>query len=231
MPGKRKTKTLLEDPASGWLEEAVKTLTRGGLVAFPTETFYGIAADPSNKAALKRLFTLKKRPSTKPFPLIIKDMEMLSRLVGPVPAEAARLIERFWPGPLTIIFRAKDAAAEEAAGGSAKIGLRISSGAVCKRLLEKLNFPVTATSANPAGKPPARSASDVIKYFNGEIDLIIIDGDGGRLQGGLASTVVDVTGDGVEVVREGVVPANEIFDTLKPGPPPPTPESKNNLPA
>lgn len=206
----------MEDASVSGLEAAVKTLRGGGLVAFPTETFYGIGADPFNKAALQRLFSLKKRPSKKPFPLIIKDMEMLSGLVESVPLSAARLIEKFWPGPLTIIFNAKDATGAEPAG-SARVGLRISRGEVCKRLMEKLNFPVTATSANTAGKPPARSAAEVLEYFNGRVDLVI---DGGRLEGACPSTVVDVTGEDVEVLREGAVPSRDIFDALKSRPRP-----------
>lgn len=181
----------------------------GGVIAYPTETFYGLGVDPFNDEAVQRLFLIKGRPAKSPVSLIIKDRLMLERLVQGVPPAAERLIEKFWPGPLTIIFRAKDSLPACLLANTGKVGVRVSSNPVARRLVEELNSPITATSANPSGKEPARSSSEVIGYFNGSIDMLI---DGGVLTGRYGSTVVDITGDRIEIIREGEVPASKLLE-------------------
>ncbi|GMR05115.1 MAG: hypothetical protein BMS9Abin23_1051 [Thermodesulfobacteriota bacterium] len=197
--------------ASDAPDRAIAILRNGGIVAYPTETFYGLGADPFNMDAVKRLFALKGRPPEKPLPLIIKDRPMLSGLVEEVPRPAEILIKRYWPGPLTIIFMAKENVPESITAGSGKVAVRVSSGEACRLLLEGFNSPLTSTSANPSGKAPARSAGEVLEYFNGSIDLLI---DGGGLAGELGSTIVDVTGGRPCIVREGAVPTQEILKAL-----------------
>ncbi len=187
--------------------KAVEVFGSGGIIAFPTETFYGLGVDPFNEVAVKRLFLLKGRGPANPVSLIIKDLPMLRSLVMDVPPVAEGLIKRFWPGPLTIIFRAKDCLPPELLANTGKVGIRISSNPVAQRLVHALDSPITATSANPSGKEPARSADGIIGYFDGSIDMLI---DGGELAGRLGSTVVDITGDTVEVVREGEIPASKL---------------------
>jgi len=188
-------------------EKVREVFKNGGVIAYPTETFYGLGVDPFNIRAVKRLFLLKGRPEKNPISLIIKDRLMLERLVQGVPHAAEKLIEKFWPGPLTIIFKAKAHLPAELLANTGKVGVRVSSNPVAQRLVEELDSPMTATSANPSGKEPPRSPSEVIGYFNGSIDMLI---DGGALAGRFGSTIVDITNDRIEIIREGAIPASKL---------------------
>lgn len=193
------------------LDEALRAFKRGGVIAYPTETFYGLCVDPFNKEAVKKLFTLKGRSPKNPISVIISDVSMLDEIAAGVTPAASALMKRFWPGPLTIIFKASSKVPAELLGSTGKIGVRVSGSAVARRLSETLSSPITATSANPAGKSPPNAPEEVIGYFNGTIDILI---DGGRLPGRSGSTVVDASGEGIRVVREGEVPAEEILKAL-----------------
>jgi L-threonylcarbamoyladenylate synthase len=203
-------KTPLIIPAASSLHKAVEAIRNGGVVAFPTETFYGLGADPFNPAALERLFTLKGREAGKAISVIIKDRASLDALAAPVPLEAELLIKKFWPGPLTIIFSAAGIVPDLLTGGTGRIGVRVSSSPETQRFVEALSGPITATSANPSGKTPPSTAEEVIGYFDGRIDVVI---DGGRLFAAVPSTVVDVTGPGIRVLREGAILSSEIIST------------------
>ncbi len=187
--------------------KVVEVFGAGGVIAYPTETFYGLGVDPFNIEAVKRLFQLKGRPAKSPISLIIKDRPMLNKLVEGVPPVAERLIKEFWPGPLTIIFRAKTVLPAELLANTGKVGVRISSNPVARRLVEALDSPITATSANPSGKEPPRRPSEVIGYFNGSIEMLI---DGGELSGRYGSTIVDITENRIEILREGEIPASRL---------------------
>ncbi|MFQ5480009.1 MAG: L-threonylcarbamoyladenylate synthase [Thermodesulfobacteriota bacterium] len=193
--------------ANKGLEEAVLALSTGGVIAYPTETFYGLAVDPANPRALKRLIELKGRPEGKAIPLIAGDLASVQAMVREISPLAERLIKNFWPGPLTLIFNASPTVSPLITGDSGGVGIRISPSPLCRRLLRATGFPLTSTSANPAGFSPPREAAEVEEYFNGKIDLII---EGGKTTGGLASTVVDVRGDKPVVLREGLIRALEI---------------------
>ena len=197
--------------AASPLGKAVEIFKNGGVIAYPTETFYGLGADPFNEKAVKRLFSLKGREKGKPIPLIIKDRAMLDAVAETVPPAAERLMKKYWPGPLTIIFKASRRLPSSVTGSTGPIGVRVSSGAAAKLLMNALSSPLTATSANPSGSPASASAKQVVDYFNGNIDLLI---DGGTLQGSRGSTVVDVTGGEPRIVREGEVPSMEILRTV-----------------
>lgn len=190
------------------LDEVVKTFKNSGVVAYPTETFYGLGVDPFDEKAVERLFSLKGREKAKPVSLIIKDRAMLDDVAASVPLIAERLIKKYWPGPLTIIFKACARIPLPVTGGTGTIGVRVSSNAVAGRLMNALLSPLTATSANPSGKAAPVTARQVVDYFNGGIDLLI---DGGTLQGSSGSTVVDVTGNDLRIVREGELPAVEVL--------------------
>ncbi|MBI5887894.1 MAG: threonylcarbamoyl-AMP synthase [Deltaproteobacteria bacterium] len=198
--------------AASPLGKAVEIFKNGGVVAYPTETFYGLGVDPFNEKAVKRLFSLKGREKGKPVSLIIKDRAMLDAVAEAVPPIAERLMKKYWPGPLTIIFKASRGLPSSVTGSTGTIGVRVSSGAAAKRLMNALSSPLTATSANPSGSPASASAGQVVDYFNGNIDLLI---DGGTLQGSSGSTIVDVTGDEPRIVREGEVPSGEILRDVK----------------
>lgn len=193
------------------LSPAAAAFREGGVVAYPTETFYGLCADPFNPVAIERLFTLKGRPTNNPVALIIADLSMLDRLTEDVTPAAAVLIKKFWPGPLTLVMKAAPALPATLIANSGKIGVRLSSHPLARALSELCSSPITATSANPAGRKPPASAKDVLGYFGSSLDVLI---DGGKLAGRLGSTVVDVSGDKTAVLREGEIPASKIFEAL-----------------
>src|SRR3990167_9776167 len=175
---------------------------KGGIIAYPTETFYGLGVDPFNEAAIKKLFELKGRGSDKPVSILIKDKKMLLEVAEEIPLLAEKLIKKFWPGPLTIIFKAKKSIPSLLTGGTGKIGVRISSNPITQKLLEEIDSPITATSANPSGKKSPVTAKEVMDYFGDKIDLVL---DGGVLYGKLGSTVIDVTEGELTVIREGEI--------------------------
>ncbi len=197
--------------ASAALDAAREAFKRGGVIAYPTETFYGLCVDPFNEQAVNRLFTLKGRSGKNPVSVIIPDVSLLEEVAAEITPLARALIKRFWPGPLTLIFKARPAVPPLLLGSTGKIGVRVSSNPVAKRLSEVLSSPITATSANPSGSPPPVSPQEVLEYFNGSIDVLI---DGGRLPGRLGSTVVDASGERPVVVRAGEVPAEDILKAL-----------------
>ncbi len=194
------------------LREAVDTIRKGYIVAYPTETFYGLGVDPFNRKALERLFALKGRERGKPVPVLVPDLETLEWIVEEIPKTGRRLIDRFWPGPLTIVFKARPEVPDLLTGGTGKIGVRISSHPVAAKLLEYLDGPLTTTSANPSGKGSPLTAGEVEDYFGEKVAIII---DGGRLKGRKGSTVVDVTGGGLTTIREGEIPVEELRRSLE----------------
>jgi len=187
--------------------EAKKAFYSGGVIAFPTETFYGLSVDPFNPKAIERLFSLKGRAETNPVSVIIADKGMLSRVAVDIPATANKLIDRFWPGPLTIVLNAHPDIPPPLIANTGKIGVRVPGSEIARKLSEFLSSPITATSANPSGKKPPVKANEVLAYFNGGIDVLI---DGGSLPGRLGSTVVDLTVGKVRIIREGEIPSAEV---------------------
>lgn len=196
----------------GALTAAVKTYRGGGVIAYPTETLYGLGVDPFNADAVKKLFTLKGRNEDKPVSVIIKDTAMLKKVAVEITPAAWILLRRFWPGPLTIIFKATAYVPHGLTAGTGTIGVRISDNPLTQALLEKIGSPITATSANPSGGPPPKSVKEVLGYFDGNIDIVI---DGGTLPQGAPSTVVDATSNEIKIVREGAIPSSVISQCLK----------------
>jgi L-threonylcarbamoyladenylate synthase len=190
---------------------AVAGLKRGEVIAFPTETLYGLGADALNPAAVEKVFQLKGRDSKNPIPVLVADREMLFSLVASVPSLAEKLIVRFWPGPLTIILPARrdiPAPLVNAAGG---VGVRISSQTIAAELVKALGHPLTATSANPSGQPPARTAQEAKEYFSDQIDIFI---DGGTLASTTGSTVVEVLDDSLKIIRAGDIDRSQLEHVL-----------------
>lgn len=196
----------------GALTAAVNTFRSGGVIAYPTETLYGLGVDPFNADAVKKLFSLKGRNEDKPVSVIIKDTAMLKKVAVEITPVAWILLRKFWPGPLTIIFKATAFVPHGLTADTGTIGVRISDNPLTQALLEKIDSPITATSANPSGAPPPKSVKEVLEYFDGKIDLIV---DGGTLPQGASSTIVDATSNEVQIVREGVIPSSVILQYLK----------------
>ncbi len=198
------------------INEAIAVLLRGGIIAYPTETFYGLGVKYDMPESLKRLYELKKRPGEKAMPVIISHRGLLSEIVqkewlAHLPNAAQSLMDRFWPGPLTLLFPAKEGLSEFLTAGTGMIAVRVPGESFALRLAKKAGFPFTATSANLSGMPPAVNAEEVMQYFGERLDLLI---DSGQARGGRPSTIVDVSGAGIKIVREGMISRAEIEDHL-----------------
>jgi L-threonylcarbamoyladenylate synthase len=186
---------------SSALEEAAGVLSEGGIVAYPTETFYALGVRFDHKAALERLFDLKNREEQAPFPLILPSVEDAERVASSIPPLAQKLIEKYWPGPLTIVLPALPGLSGFLAL-KGTVAVRVPGESPALELARVCGFPITATSANPSGSPSPETAENVLEYFDQGIDLVL---DGGRTPGGLASTIVDATGEKIVVLREGAI--------------------------
>ena len=205
---KRKTESLETRGASAELfSRAVDALKRGEVIVFPTETFYGLGADAFDETAVERVVALKGRSPENPIPLIISDREMLESVVGDIPPAAQKLMERFWPGPLTLVLSAKRNLPASLLNHNGGVGVRISSHPLANRLARELGRPLTATSANPSGREPARTVDQALAYFSDKIEIFL---EGGRLEGKKGSTVMDVSQDKIRIVREGEIPSEEL---------------------
>ena len=198
-------------PVEEKLAEAVRILRDGGVVAFPTETFYGLGADARNETAVERIFRIKGRDFHNPIALIVAEEKDVIPLVEEIPAAATLLVKTFWPGPLTLIFRAAPPVSPRVTGGTGKIGIRVSSHPVARFFAESLAGPLTATSANPSGGTECSSADAVIRVLGDLPDAVI---DGGATPGGAGSTVLDVTFSPPRILREGAIPRNRILKAL-----------------
>jgi len=191
------------NPDSKIITSAAKALRAGGLVAFPTETVYGLAANLLDKGAISELHRVKDRPKGKPFTVHIADTAIIRKMGCPVTKEAKILIDKFWPGPLTVILRSKS---------GEKIGFRMPDNKVALELIKKSKVPVVAPSANISGRKPPTSAPEVLADLNGKIDVVI---DSGRTGLGIESTVVDLTQSPPVILREGAIKKHQIFRLLK----------------
>ncbi|MFZ3123319.1 MAG: L-threonylcarbamoyladenylate synthase [Thermodesulfovibrionales bacterium] len=194
---------ITEDNRKEILRKAIEILKDGGIVAYPAETFYGLGVKFDKEASLRKLYELKKRPKEKPMPLIIGNRASLSMIAVFVNEIAESLMDKFWPGPLTLLLKAKKGLSPYLTADTGRIAVRIPGESAALYLVREAGFPITATSANPSGMPPAEDADSVIRYFGEKIDMVI---DGGRTAGGLPSTIVDVTEKKIKIVREGVIP-------------------------
>ena len=188
-------------PEAEALARAAAVLRAGGLVAFPTETFYGLGAAAGDAAAVRRIFRVKGRDEAKPL-LVLVDSIAMAEAVAEVSARARALMTRHWPGALTLVLSARAALPRELTAGTGTIGVRLSPHPVARGLVHALGAALTAPSANLEGASPPTTAAEVLGVFGGAIDLVL---DGGATAGGAPSTVVDVTSDALRVLRQGAV--------------------------
>jgi L-threonylcarbamoyladenylate synthase len=190
------------------LKGAVSILEQGGIVAFPTESFYGLGVDATNSSAIERLFLVKKRNPALPLLILISSIDELSKYAASIPAEAEELARRFWPGGLTMVLQCSQALPPLLTAGTGKIGIRISSHPVAHALTLALKLPVTGTSANISGRPPCTRADQVVECLGEQVDLIL---DGGITEGARPSTLLDVTRNPPLLIRKGIIKAEEII--------------------
>jgi len=200
------------NPDEKILNMAVEVLRRGGIVAFPTETVYGLGADALNEEAVRRIFEAKGRPPDNPIIVHVRNMEQVYSLVEDVPPDAERLMEAFWPGPLTLIFYKSPIVSDIVTGGSPKVGIREPQNEIALTLLNLFGRPIAAPSANASGRPSPTKAEHVIEDLGDKVDLII---DGGDVSFGVESTVLDITTDPPVLYRPGACPKEEIEKVLK----------------
>jgi L-threonylcarbamoyladenylate synthase len=188
------------------IEKAVSILKKGGVIGFPTDTVYGLGADAFNSTAVERIYEIKGRSKSNPFPLLIADVKQLTALAAPVSQLALFLANQFWPGGVTLVLSKKDTVPACLASGPT-IAVRVPDHPTCLALLRHLAGPLIGTSANLSGQPAALTADEVRQQLGDRIDLII---DGGRCPGGKESTVLDITREPPVVLRQGIVPSHDI---------------------
>jgi len=198
---------LKEDNNLENLIEPAEALKNGKLVLFPTETVYGIGANALNEEAVKRIFIAKGRAQDNPLIVHVSDEEMLSNLVEDIGEIEKRLIEKFWPGPLTIIFEKKPIIPDVITGGLNTVAVRMPSNIIARKLIELSNVPVAAPSANISGKPSGTDIKDIIDELDGKVDFIV---DSGRVDIGLESTVVRIIEGTVHILRPGKITPEDI---------------------
>jgi L-threonylcarbamoyladenylate synthase len=189
-------------PDASALVSAARVLRAGGLVAFPTETFYGLGAAALNATAARRVFEAKGRPASMPLLVLVDSVDMLGQVVRAIPARARELMDRYWPGALTLVLPAAAAVPEVVTAGTGTVGVRIPDHAVARALVATLREPITAPSANATGAPAPTTAADVLASLGGAVDLII---DAGDTPGGAPSTVLDVTVEPPRLIRQGAI--------------------------
>jgi L-threonylcarbamoyladenylate synthase len=196
------------------LSRAVAALGRGEVIVFPTETLYGLGADALNFAAVDKVFQLKGRDRNNPIPVLVSDLVMLETLVTEISPLAKKLMARFWPGPLTLVLPARGDIPQPLVNATGGIGVRISSQTMASTLVRLLGRPLTATSANPSGQPPASTVAQAKNYFSGKIEVFV---DGGELTSSSPSTVVGVKGENVTMIRQGVILRTELQSVVGSG--------------
>ena len=189
-------------PREDVIERCAQILSNGGLVVFPTETFYGIAADSQSADGLERLAKLKGREAEKPFPLIISSADQLGSLVSGISKFVHKIIDLHWPGPLTLVMPARPGVHPRLLSDNNGIGIRISPWPIAAALARALDRAITATSANLAGGPPAKTVAELDPAVVEAVDIVL---DGGPTPGGLASTVLDVRTYPPKVLRQGPI--------------------------
>lgn len=189
------------------VDKGIEILKNGGIVAFPTDTVYGLGADVFNTAAVERIYRVKQRSRHLPLPVLLAESGQLDDIVASVPEIARYLMRHFWPGGLTLVLPKKDTLPDIVTAGSSKVAVRIPDHVVPISLIRGLGAPIIGTSANVSDMPSPLTAQEVEHQLDSQVDLII---DMGKCPGGLESTVVDVTGEMPVILRRGIISEEEI---------------------
>jgi L-threonylcarbamoyladenylate synthase len=211
-----------QSPQVEVLRYAAHFLTRGHVVAVPTDTFYGLAADPFNLAAVDEIYRVKGRPETRALPILVNCLEQALMLMrdreeeasglGAAPETFSRLAEAFWPGGLTLVMDASNRVPLKVTANTGKVALRWPKSAVVNQLIDEFQGPITGTSANVSGFPSCASADQVMKQLGNRLPLVL---DGGETGASLPSTIVELRGEEWRILREGAIPIAEIEKTLQ----------------
>ena len=200
-----------DNPQPEFILQAAQIIKDGGVVVFPTRCLYGLGADASHPQAVQRVFTIKQRSEQNPILVLIDHPGQVALLAKRIPDAATRLMERFWPGRVTLVLEARDTVPEDLTAHTGKIGARMPGHTVALAMVKAVSGPITGTSANLSGRPGCHRIDNLDTLIAERVDLIL---DAGRLKGGTGSTVVDVTESKPRILREGEVSSQEIFDLL-----------------
>lgn len=198
-------------PQRDAIDYAASFIKRGDVVAIPTDTFYGLSADPFNLAAIERVFQIKGRPENRALPILVDSVEQAVELARDIPDAFLTLAHKFWPGALTIVVEATHRLPLKVTGNSGRVALRWADSRITTALIGAVGGPVTGTSANLSGHPSCSNASDLAEQLGTRIPLIL---DSGDTNGTLASTIVKIDGENWSIVREGAIPNAEVEQAL-----------------
>jgi L-threonylcarbamoyladenylate synthase len=200
------------NPESEVLRYAASFLSRGSVIAIPTDTFYGLSADPFNLAAVDEIYRVKGRPETRALPILVRSLEQAMQLARDVPQNFLKLAQEFWPGALTLVVDAATRLPLKVTANTGKVALRWPKSELARQLIAEFDGPITGTSANISGFPSCASAEQVVKQLGGRLPLVL---DGGETGAMLGSTIIDLHGGRWRVVREGAIPVADIEKALK----------------
>lgn len=198
-------------PDPDTIHAAAQVVRNGGVIAFPTSTLYGLGADANNPRAVERIYTIKGREYHRPLLVLIKDKTILPGLVREIPPRALVLMEAFWPGGITVVFHASERVSVRLTGNTGKIGVRVPKHPVAAAIVARLEGPMTGTSANLSGRGGCSDISCLEEQVSAQLDGVV---DAGPLQGGRGSTVIDVTLDPPQILREGTISKRRILSVL-----------------
>ncbi len=194
------------------VEQAVRALRSGGVVAFPTDTLYGLGADVFNPAAVEAIFAIKERPLGLALPVLIDDWDQLERVAGNIPNAARALAERFWPGPLTLVVKKAARVSGRVTAGAPTVAVRIPGHPVPRAIARLLGGPITGTSANISGQPDPQDLDELRKQIGHKVDYVVT---AGPTPMGAASTIVDITAETPVLIREGAISFSVITEVLR----------------
>jgi len=194
------------------LEKAAKLIKQGKIVVFPTETVYGIGTNGLDEQAVKKLYKVKQRPRNKPITLLVANMEMVHTIARDITEVEYKIMEKFFPGPLTIILKKKDIVPDIVTAEQDTVGVRIPSGECARKLVEIAGVPIAAPSANITGEPSGTNLQEIKENFNGKADFFI---DGGISELGLASTIVQVVDGKPQILRQGNITLEQINNAIE----------------
>ena len=193
------------------LKKAAELIKQGKIVVFPTETVYGIGTNGLDEQAVKKLYNVKQRPLNKPISLLVSNMEMVTQIAKDITETEYKIMEKFFPGPLTIILKKQEIVPGIVTAGGDTVGVRMPSGEIARKLVEAAGVPIAAPSANITGEPSGTNLQNIKKYFEDNVDFYI---DGGQSEIGLASTIVQVIDGKPQILRQGSITLEQINEIL-----------------
>lgn len=200
-----------ESPDPVAIRYAAELIQKGQVVGIPTDTFYGLATDPFNLAAVEQIYQVKGRPENRALPILVNSLKQAESLARELPADFFKLAEKFWPGAMTLVVEASHQLPRKVTGQTGRVALRWPNSRVACALIEQVDGPITGTSANLSGSPSCSSGDELMEQLGERLPLVL---DAGETGVGLASTIVGISADGWHIIREGLFPESEVREVL-----------------